>query len=196
MTLEINKKEQDMNEQKQMMVIDHDTGEVAPYEEPQEIVIGSDAVVKMMQEGRLPLHVQKLQELQGLTAAEKEQLYSLYETPAVSFDSILNTVVEVHGVIIHEHLPYKGKDGLYHAGYFNPLFLIVVNGDYQIVRSSSAGNTMHAMNMIALRETEGQQGWYLWDEPVKYRAAKGPDGSHRFVNADKVKLPKRAVKVS
>ncbi len=178
-----------------LMVIDNTTGEVSTFEETQEIVVGSDAVIKMMQEGRLPLHVQKLQEMQGLTAAEKEQLYSLYETPAIPFDSILNTVVAIVGVIIHEHLPYKGKDGLFHTGYFNPLFLILVNGEYQIVRSASAGNTMHAMNMIALREADGQQGWYLWDEPVKYKAAKGPDGSHRFVNAERVKLPKRAAKV-
>jgi hypothetical protein len=152
-------------------------------------IVGTELVVHRIQENILPLHIQKLHEL-PYTAAEKAELAAIYDAIPEEIKTMGNMVLEVWGAIIMEHLPFKSKKGPVMPGYFNALFLCrdPEKDSWFIAKSSSSGLTLHAMNMIALREREGKQGWYVWEEPTRYRVAIGKDNSHHFTNVDKPKV--------
>jgi len=152
-----------------------------------EIIIGTDAVVDRLMTGHLPLHMVKLHELQGYTAEQKAELAAIYDGIPEDIKTMGNMVLEVYGAIVYEHLPYMGKDGLPKRGYFYALLLCreMETDRFFIARSGGSGLTMHVMNMITLRERDGLQGWYLWDNPVRYKVAIDRNNGHHLVNVDR-----------
>lgn len=155
-------------------------------------IVGTDLVIQRMRDNILPLHVQKLDEL-NYTAEEKAELAAIYDAVPEEVKMMSNTVVEVHGCIIKENLPYKSrKHGGIMPGYFYSLFLCrdTETNHWFIAKSGSSGLTMHAWNMIRLREREGQQGWYLWEKPALYMVQIGKDNSHHFKNVGEPSLLK------
>lgn len=178
---------------KTMQVVDPKTGETFEVEPTSTdvLVIGTDAVIEAMEDEKLPLYIRKLQEL-AIPEEEKEPLLSLYTGGAIRvFDQYVNDTVEIQGAAILYHGPYKGKDGFNHDGYYFSAFLTTIEderGNLIVLRSSSASLMLHVAYML------NQRGWFLWKEPVKYRVARGDDGSHRLQNMDRPKGVKRAKK--
>lgn len=169
-----------------LQVVDPKTGAMLEVEQVSGdiLVIGTDAVIDAMEEGKLPLYIRKLQELE-IPEEEKEPLLSLYTGGAIrSIDYYVNTQVEIQGAAILYHGPYKGKDGYNHNGYYFNAFLTTQqdeNGNFIVLRSSSASLMLHAAYML------NQRGWFLWQKPVVYRVTRGDDGSHRLQNTEKPK---------
>lgn len=155
-------------------------------------IIGTEMVVRRMQENILPLHIAKLDEL-PYTVEEKIELAAIYDQVPEEIKMMSNTTIEVWGCIIREYLPYKShKHGGIMPGYFNAIFLCCDRGTEKwfTAKSGSSGLTMHAWNMIRLREKEGQQGWYLWEKPTLYRVQIGKDNSHHLTNVGEPHFPK------
>ena len=158
-------------------------------------IVGTELVIKRMQEGILPLHIAKLDEL-PYTVEEKIELAAIYDQVPEEVKMMSNTTIEVFGCIIKENLPFKSrKHGGIMPGYFNAVFLCrdADTGRFFTAKSGSSGLTMHAWNMIRLREREGQQGWYLWEKPTLYRVEIGKDNSHHFTNVGEPRLLKSRV---
>lgn len=146
--------------------------------------------VSMWPDAHMPVHLAALEAMQ-ITDDERLALEEAYN----SEESItLKTFcakhagrdVRVFGIMIYEHGPYHGKDGLDHPGFYQPRILLELpNGDLQVVRTSGVGIAEHIF--YALRK----YGWWLFEEPLTYRFMQGESGAlfmqHVYANKDDLK---------